>query len=288
MEEKLYGRGSTDCKAGVAAMLELLKVLKASPPRKSVIFAFTVWEEGGGPSRDGAYKVVRNIKPGHALVLESSVSEDRRMTIDIGCKGRFVYNIEILGESTHSGRPDSGRNAIYLASELIARMKDFKTMSQDVPMAGSVQSYFNVTQIHAMEGSNTIPGRCTLTADYRALPGESEKDVRDKLESVCRDVLGKSFDISLLAGPKAGYLQTDPGFIGTCRKGIEEAGLKPYTKLSSGWMDAAVFHSAGVITLNAGPGTRGQAHRIPEYCWIPGLVKGTEAILNVIRGWDAS
>jgi acetylornithine deacetylase/succinyl-diaminopimelate desuccinylase-like protein len=292
--DKLYGRGSTDDKSGVAAMLELMKVLKKDPTRKKVTFAFTVWEEGGGSEKDGAYKVVKDIKPSHdakpthALVLESSAGEDGRMAIEVGCKGRFVYKVDVLGEATHSGsRSGSDKNAIYLASELISRLKGFGTISQDIPVCGKVQSYLSVTQIHAMEGNNIIPGRCTLTVDYRALPGEDEKEVRARLESTCKDVLGSSFRVSHLLPPKDGYLQTDPDFIGICKKGIEETGLKPYTKLSSGWMDAAVFNDAGIITLNAGPGTRGQAHKTPEHCWIPGLVKGTEAILNVIRGWDS-
>ena len=284
-DDKLYGRGSSDCKAGVAAMLEIFRVLKENPPRKQVIFAFTVWEETGDSERDGAYKVAKNIKATHGIVLESSVHEDSNIRADIGCKGRFVYNIDVIGRATHSGRPKKGKNAIYLASGLIEKLRGFSTQTRDFPGLGKFQSFLNVTQIEANEGSNTIPGKCSLTVDYRALPGEKETDIRKRIEEACRDVLGKSYVITP-SEAKEGFIQDNPEYIRLFKKGVDDAGMGFSKNLSSGWFDGAVFNEAGIITLNLGPGTKGQAHQNPEYCWIPGLVKGTQAVLNVIRRWD--
>lgn len=284
--DKLYGRGSTDDKSGVAAMLELMRALQKDPPKKQVIFAFTVWEEGGDRETRGAHKVLDRVEATHAITLESAVSEDGRMSIDIGCKGRFVYMIDVLGNATHSGRPQQGKNAIYMASKLIEKLSHLKTPSEKTPKGDDIMSFLNVTQIEAKEGSNVIPGKCTLTVDYRALPTEKEKDAKSRIERACRDVLGESFRLSDFTEPKAGYLKIDEDFIDVAKAGIQEAGYNPYTQLSSGWFDGAVFHGGGIATLNVGPGTRGQAHKNPEYCWIPGLVNGTRAVLNIIRRWD--
>jgi acetylornithine deacetylase/succinyl-diaminopimelate desuccinylase-like protein len=99
--------------------------------------------------------------------------------------------------------------------------------------------------------------------------------------------LGNSYRISLMDSIREGYIQTDPGFIGICRGAATETGMKPFIEFSNGWGDVQVFDIAGIITLNLGPGTIGQAHRTPEYCSIPGLVNGTQAVLNAIRRWDA-
>ena len=50
-------------------------------------------------------------------------------------------------------------------------------------------------------------------------------------------------------------------------------------------VENAVRHG---VSGKMGPGTVGQDHRTPEYCWIHGLVKGSSAILNTIRKWDES
>jgi acetylornithine deacetylase/succinyl-diaminopimelate desuccinylase-like protein len=284
-DERLYGRGSSDDKSGVAAMLEILRVLKEDPPKKQVIFAFTVWEEGGRAGKDGAYKVAKKVNASHALVMESSVREDGSMPVDIGCKGRYLYTLEVLGKASHSGRPHRGRNAIYLATELIDKLRAMNTPKKDYPGIGEFSSYITVTQIEANEGTNIIPGRCTLTIDYRALPGEGEASVRKSIEKLCSEVLGKGYMLTSVKA-KEGFMQTDPDYTGILKRCTESAGLRFSVNLSSGWFDGAVFNESGMKTLNAGPGTRGQAHQNPEYCWIPGLVKGTQAILNVIRGWD--
>lgn len=283
---KLYGRGSTDCKAGVAAMLEIMKLLKKDPPRKQVIFAFTVWEEGGGPEKDGAYTVAEKIKATHGIVLEGSVREDSSIGVSLGCKGRVVYNIDVLGKATHSGTPHKGINPIYLASNLVEKLKDLETVKLDIPGYGQERSYFSITQIEAKEGTNVIPGRCRLTADYRMLPGEKEPKIRKRVEDICKGVLGDSYKISF-RDPKEGSVQTDPDFVKLCSEAVDETGFKHLKTFSFGWNDSAVFNEAGIITLKIGPGTVGQDHANPEYCWIPGLTKGTHAILNAVRSWDA-
>jgi acetylornithine deacetylase/succinyl-diaminopimelate desuccinylase-like protein len=157
----------------------------------------------------------------------------------------------------------------------------------EIPGQGKVRSVFSVTQIEAMEGSNIIPGKCTLTADYRSISGESEKKVQENISVICREVLGDSFKLSPIE-QKEGYINNDSKFHQICQDAAKKAGLWPFKGFSFGWNDGQVFHNEGMKAIKMGPGTTGQDHRNPEYCWIPGLVKGTQAVLNVIRGWDRS
>jgi acetylornithine deacetylase/succinyl-diaminopimelate desuccinylase-like protein len=284
---KLYGRGSSDDKSGVAAMLEILKVLKEDPTRKQVIFAFTVGEENGGEDTDGAFKVALKIKADYGLILESSVHEkENKMDITTGCKGRFVYQIDVVGRSAHSGTPELGINPIHLSTRLINKIKAIDTPSKSIPGIGDVKSVINVTEIHAREGSNTIPGICRLTVDYRAIPKDNESTVRKRIEHLCKQTLGDSFKISVFES-KEGYLETSPKFYDLCSRAVSEAGLTPVNEFSFGWFDGMVFHRAGIPSYKIGPGTAGTGHQVPEYCCIPGLVKGTQAILNIIRRWDS-
>lgn len=279
---KLFGRGSTDCKSGVAAMLEIMSVLKRNSPRRQVIFTFTVWEERG--EKDGAYKVVKKIKPTHGLVLEDAIYENGKMGVFIGCKGRFQYDIDVLGKAGHSGSPNEALNSIYLASKLVGKIRNLNPSTLKIPGYGKVQSSISITEIEAKEGKNVIPGKCSLTIDYRSLPKEKEVVIRRKIHLICKNLFGKSF--KLFFKGKQGYLKIDNNLISLCKSGVKEAGLNPVTGFSPGWNDATVFNNNGIIAFKMGPGTIGQDHKNPEYCWIPGLVKGTQAILNVIRRWN--
>lgn len=286
IDGRIYGRGSSDDKAGIAGMLEIMKVLNKEPPKKQVIFAFTVGEEEGSEDMDGAYKVVKKVRAKHAIIMEPSVYDNGSAKISIGCKGRFVYRIDVIGKSAHSGSPDRGINSIYLANELVRKLKSFPGKKMKLNGCGEVKSHLIVTEIHAKEGTNVIPGKCTITVDYRSLPGEKEKDIKKKISAICRSVLGKNFRIS----PheiKNGYFNDDSRMVKICIDSVREAGLKPLTGFSSGWNDGQVFSSSRIKAFMIGPGTSHQAHKNPEYCEVGGLLAGTSSVLNIIRRWDS-
>ncbi len=68
---RIYGRGSSDCKAGIASMIEIARILKKSPPKKRVVLTFTAYEEGYPLEQDGVYKILPELKDiEKGLVLE--------------------------------------------------------------------------------------------------------------------------------------------------------------------------------------------------------------------------
>ncbi len=284
-DNRVYGRGSSDDKSGVATMLEVMHALNEKPAKNQVIFAFTVWEESMSGRTDGASKIAKRVKASHGLVLESTAHENNDIEIHIGCKGRFQYTISIFGKAAHSGSPENGVNSIYLASKLIEKLKNLETKSLKITNEITKESKFSITQIDAMEGVNIIPAKCNLTADYRALPGEEPDKILERIKKVCKEVVGDGFDARIDSTREA-YVEHDAGFLGVCEDSINATGFKPKVGFTSGWVDAQYFSKEGIKMFNIGPGTSGQAHHNPEYCWIPGLVKGTEAILNIIRKWD--
>ena len=282
---RLYGRGASDCKAGAAAMLEILKRLDEKSLGDRIVFSFSVNEEGGPLERNGAYRSLKRIKATHGLVLESSFGEGRNETeIVFGCNGRAEFELDIKGRPGHAGRPHTADNPITKAAEFIRALNKESLPEENIPGAGRMRSTSSVTQINAMEGSNVIPGRCRLTVDYRLLPHEKPADTRKRLESIGRKTAG-DFELKEIKMIEGCCVQ-DREFLSVCESAVYRAGMKPVKKFALTRGDMSVFYNRGGIkTLQLGPGTTGQAHRVPEYCNLDGLERVTGVVSDIVMKW---
>ena len=71
---RILGRGSSDDKSGVAAILEIVRHLARRKLNQRVTFALSVWEESTGPGENGAYQIARDVEAARCIVLESTMS----------------------------------------------------------------------------------------------------------------------------------------------------------------------------------------------------------------------
>jgi acetylornithine deacetylase/succinyl-diaminopimelate desuccinylase-like protein len=123
----IYGRGSTDMKAGLAAIilsLTILKKLDVKLKGNLIINAVSDEERTGS----GTIKAIQIMRSGKKLKIEKSdfvvVAEptsfiNEAKSIVIGEKGSINYRIKTLGERGHSGLPFEGKNPIYKMAQLI-------------------------------------------------------------------------------------------------------------------------------------------------------------------------
>lgn len=283
---RVYGRGSSDCKAGVAAMLEIAYFLVERNLRNRVVFAFTGNEEDKPLEVNGAYRVARRIKARRGIVLEPTSREDGSIEVAVGCRGSYRFRVDVLGKSCHSARPELGENAIYNAMEFIRKFKRIKVPRMKIPSLGEVSATASITQIEAKEGANVIPGKCYLTIDYRSLPGEQEEEIRKRVEKVCRFSLGGKCTIGEWRGIPAGLYQ-EKEFLEECKRAIRDVGCTYRVYFKRTRNDSAVFRNYGGIgCYTIGPGIEGQAHKVDEYCSIKCLVRATEVVRRVVERYS--
>ena len=171
VDGKIYGRGTSDMKGSVAAM-----VMAAAGFAKArghdfagtVYVSCTVHEEcfEGVSSRN----ITKLCHPDCVIVGEATST-----TLKIGQRGRAEVVLETKGQSCHSSHPDECVNAVYLMTELIQEIR--KLSAPEHPVLG--KGILELTDIVSSPypGSSVVPEYCRATFDRRLLVGETERDV---------------------------------------------------------------------------------------------------------------
>jgi putative selenium metabolism hydrolase len=166
----LYGRGASDMKGALAAMVYAGKALVESGVRLNgdCYVAAVVQEE---PCEGLAMRHIveaEGLRPDWVVLGEAT-----NLQISRGQRGRIAFRINVRGRSCHAAAPERGVNAIYEAARLIVGIELLAPqLNQDSFLGkGSIA----VTDIRSTAGSrNVVPDRCTLYIDRRLTIGETE------------------------------------------------------------------------------------------------------------------
>ncbi len=285
---RVYGRGASDCKAGIASMLEIARILKKKGVRKRVVFTLTAFEEGYTLEKNGIYKILMKLAGiEKGIILEPS-SRKGKIGIAVGCRGSARYRIEIHGKRGHSAYTPPGNNPIYRFPALLERVRKVRGRSMKIGLIRKrVGERLTVTQIFAREGANVIAGKCDVTIDRRSLPDEKPSEFFGRMKAICDESLKKGYTLTQESGFQ-GYLFVDRKFLEACKQSAREAGLEPLPYFELARIDASVLYNfSGIGTYMMGPGHMEQAHKRDEYCEVESLVKATEAVLRAVEKWDA-
>jgi len=227
----IHGRGSSDMKSGLAAMviaLKVLKELKFDLPGNLILNAVAD-EETGGKFGTGwcVDNPLKSIKCDFAVIGESTGLNPLPKAILVGEKGHLIIKIITHGISGHSSMPAMSKNAIYMMSEIIESLdkidefipkteppmnleklkkllastfpsKDiFNRILNEQPeiesLFQSLVSYSKaLTMIKGGIKENIIPDSCEAILDVRLLPGQQVNPIIEALKKLIRDVVGYS------------------------------------------------------------------------------------------------
>lgn len=276
---KLYGRGSSDMKSGVAAFvvaaIALAGRLAASP---GVLLVITAGEETGC---EGAAALAQaDLGRAGALV----VAEPTGNRPLVGHKGAFWLEAETRGVTAHGSMPERGVNAVYKAARAVSALEAFDFNVARHPVLGGPT--LNVGAIHGGLNINSVPDRATIGIDIRTIPGQVHETIREQLASY----LGP--DVALRPLIDAPSVWTDPadtwlGQVSVAAREIagvgEEVGAAPY------FTDASVLTSllGSPPTAIVGPGELALAHQTDEYCLVSRIEEATELYGRLVREWCA-
>ena len=174
---RIIGRGATDMKGGVAAVLEAMRVIHGLDPKLRLEFLVTVDEEDRSQGVTAALAHLR-AQPYVACI----VAEPTNLDVVVGCRGATNFVVDITGASAHAGRPEDGVSAISAAARLIDVVRNaheqFAAQEPDALIGGPT---FNVGTVAGGSGTSMVPRQCTVTIDRRTMPDEHPEQILDDL-----------------------------------------------------------------------------------------------------------
>ncbi|GGF87293.1 M20/M25/M40 family metallo-hydrolase [Paenibacillus abyssi] len=262
----------SDDKAGIAAMLEAIRVLKEQKiPHGPVQFVITVGEEAGlygaramDPSRLEA-------KFGYALDSNGKIGD-----IAVAAPTQAKITMKVIGKSAHAGvNPEDGISAIQVAAKAISRMSLGRIDEETTA---------NIGRFEGGGATNIVCDQVRLDAEARSIVQEKldkqVRSMREALESAAVDFGAKAEFESEIIYPAFNYSDGDP-VVELAKKAITAIGCTPRTFHSGGGSDANIFNGYGIPTVNLAVGYE-HIHTTKEQIKVEDLVKTTRLVVELI------
>jgi acetylornithine deacetylase/succinyl-diaminopimelate desuccinylase-like protein len=278
---RIIGLGASDMKAGLACMMWLAQHVR---PRIRTWFAFTNHEEGGSITpRNGVRRLIGRCHPNFAITTEPSFDEaGGRLYIGVGCQGRAIGYLTVLGRSGHSSDWRRADNAIYRGVEVIRRIVATAERLRPVDVAPGVQSIPSlcVVAAHAGIAENIIPDRLRLTIDRRLSVGETYETFEAELATAV-DGIAHDLEVSRLCLPTL----ADRGghSLAVAREALMRIQGSAGYQFSQGRQDLSIFAERTHDFCNLGPGSIGQAHNAGEHATVAGMVAAAGALHAIVE-----
>jgi succinyl-diaminopimelate desuccinylase len=274
--DKIFGRGSSDMKSGVAAMTAAaIEATSTSAPEGGVRLIFTAGEElgcQGVRQLTGTYKELGNAS---AII----VGEPTANIPAIGTKGALYLNAVAKGKTAHSSMPELGVNAIYKAARSVSRIEAFRFNAETDPLLGLPT--INVGKIQGGLNLNSVPDHAEFTIDIRSTTMISHLSILQRLIHELGDdiALETLVDLNPVSTRESDpFVQLVYDVCGVDRQDQSWPRSLPYVT------DGSVLQPfyGSVPTIILGPGEPGMAHQTDEYCFIGNIIQSVSIYKNII------
>ncbi|HXX37291.1 MAG TPA: M20/M25/M40 family metallo-hydrolase [bacterium] len=278
---RLYGRGSCDMKASLAAMVAAVAAFRRAqrPLLGDVVLTFVSDEEHMSV---GTAAIAGRVHADAAIVTEPT-----GLAICVAHKGFLWATIRTEGRAAHGSDYGAGIDAIARMGRVLEALE---RLERDVlprrvhPLLG--RPSLHASLIRGGEGWSTYPPSCDLALERRTLPDETDDGVRAELEGVINGLRREdpAFRATLAVSGARPGLEADrnggavPALHRAC---LAVRGESPEYSGAAYWTDAALLAAADVPTVLFGPAGSGM-HADTEYVDLPSVATCAQVLANTI------
>lgn len=294
---RIYGRGSSDVKGGMAAMLWAFRRLVIEKPAgaASVVMSCTCDEEATTTgindliqywqSGDNRSKLL-NQPPDAAIVAEPTL-----LDVVVAHRGVTRFVLTTRGRACHSSDPTQGINAIYRMARVINCLEEYAAdlpeRTPAHPLCGPAT--LSVGLISGGASVNVVPDECSIEVDRRLTPGDNADEAYDDIRQYLKSRVDFEFDMQppyivspTLSNDNNGWLSD------ALQQHISEV-AGPHHSIGVPYgTHASRTCSAGIPSVVFGPGSIDQAHTRDEWIEIDQLEKASEVYFRFCSNPPAS
>jgi succinyl-diaminopimelate desuccinylase len=264
---KLWGRGASDMKGGLAAMVAAACALARTDARLrgDLVLAFTAGEEVDCLGAN-ALSQRPDLGPVQAVVVSEPTSNE----LVIAEKGALWLELTTTGRAAHGSMPHLGRNAVMMMVTLLGELDRLPVPYDEHPLLGGFTRSINT--VAGGQRTNVVPDRCTATVDLRTVPGQSHAAIVAAVQGLIDRLAAAdpAFQATVAVdSDRGGPLCTEPGHpvVGLFTRVIETVtGRLPVPCGVRYLTDAVAFvpmlHAPLII---CGPGRAELCHQPDEY-----------------------
>jgi len=279
--DRLYGRGASDMKSGLAAMAMAMIVLRRAGVRLQgdLVFAASAGEEVD--CLGARAFVASGALAGAGAIV---VGEPTGGEVAVAHKGAVWLTVSTSGRTAHGSMPAQGVNAILRMQRVIDRLQAVRLPGPEHALLGSPT--LSINTIQGGSAVNVVPDRCRIDVDVRTVPGHNVETVTAAIRAAVGD-LGFPTDLEVRAAPAS--VETDPD-LPVVHLALDAAarisGRPTFARTVPYFTDASVYQPAlRLPVIIAGPGEARLAHQPDEWVAVPRYLDAIRFYIAVAQAY---
>ena len=276
---KIHGRGSTDMKGSIAAVITAIRQVVESGTKLqgNIILLAAAGEE---TDSCGTKRFMQNFQKQAPQLAGVIVTEPTDFEVVNTHRGMLWLKITTKGKTAHGSMPQLGINAISSMKSLLDELQDYEIPCEPHELLGRCSMSINT--ISAGQAVNVVPDRCTIGIDIRTLPGQDNQALVKDLEKKLVKLKEKNpkFDAEVSVVRDVPPLETDSkcdfvkDFCSVVRAG--------QTQSKASCTDGPCFVPLRVPIVIFGPGQHELCHQPNEFIQISDVEKAVEYYKKII------
>lgn len=265
---RYYGRGTADMKCFLAVALAALPSFAAAKLARPAHFAFSYDEEVGCLAAEELAGFVESTGCKPSLVI---IGEPTEMQVVNAHKGILSFETIVTGKEAHSSHTHRGVNAVEIACELVALLREMAGEYRKRTGAAQFEPPYTTVHVGAIQGGtvrNIIPRHCRFVWEIRGLPQEDTDPIlaryKAKCEALEREMKAVAADSGIVTQP----ISNVPAFLtqeAEAQQMVMQCAQTNHTHAVSFGTEAGFFQRHGLPTIVCGPGSIKQAHSPNEF-----------------------
>ena len=257
-----------DDKAGIAEMLEALRIAEIHPP---IEIAISREEEIGLFGVKNLDYSKLTAKRGFLL------DNDTLDTIIIGGPSYFTFDVTVKGKAAHAGMdPEKGINAIVAASKAIVALKLGRIDKETTANVGIIEGGLV---------RNGVPDKVVFKAECRSLThAKAENLAKEMKETIVREVESAGAKVEIVENNlcKAVNIPESSFTVDLSKKALKTVGIEAKATFMTGFTDASIYNNMGIEMAVIGIGARNE-HSLDEHIYVEDMEKALKMIVELMR-----